>query len=44
MMGDRQVMIAPEVSCSRFEYNPMFGGPEVLGRFMDALRKTGLPD
>ncbi len=35
---------APETTCAKFEGNPMFGGPEVLERFIDALRNAGLPE
>jgi hypothetical protein len=35
---------APDTTCTKFQDNPMFGGAEVLGRFIDALRKAGLPE
>jgi len=35
---------APGVTCEKFLGNPMFGGPEVLERFIDALRMAGLPE
>jgi adenylate cyclase len=34
---------APGVSCVRYREN-RFGGPEVMERFVDALRKAGLPE
>ena len=35
---------APGMACIRFQGNPMFGGSEVLERFVDALREAGLPE
>ncbi len=34
---------APGVSCVKYRENP-FGGPEVMERFVDALREAGLPE
>jgi adenylate cyclase len=34
---------APGMSCVKYRENP-FGGPEVMARFVDALRKAGLPE
>jgi adenylate cyclase len=36
--------MVPEVSCQKFEGNPMFGGKAVLDRFIGALREAGLPE
>ncbi len=35
---------APGMSCVKFRENPMFGGSEVLERFVGALREAGLPE
>jgi adenylate cyclase len=35
---------APGASCAKFQDNPMFGGADVLSRFIDALRAAGLPE
>ena len=34
---------APGMSCVKYRENP-FGGPEVMERFVDALREAGLPE
>jgi hypothetical protein len=34
---------APGISCSKYRGNP-FGAPEVMERFVDALREAGLPE
>ena len=34
---------APEMSCAKYQENP-FGAPEVMERFVDALREAGLPE
>ncbi|MFQ5755772.1 MAG: adenylate/guanylate cyclase domain-containing protein [Acidiferrobacterales bacterium] len=34
---------APGISCVKYRENP-FGGPEVMERFVDALREAGLPE
>jgi hypothetical protein len=34
---------APGISCLKYREN-RFGGPEVMGRFVDALREAGLPE
>jgi tetratricopeptide (TPR) repeat protein len=34
---------APGISCVKYRENP-FGGPEVMKRFVDALREAGLPE
>jgi len=38
------LVFAPDMSCVKFQGNPMFGGPEVLKRFIGALREAGLPE
>ena len=35
---------APEVSCAKFAGNPMFGGAQILERFIALLREAGPPD
>ena len=35
---------APGMACVKFRGNPMFGGPEILQRFVGALREAGLPE
>ena len=35
---------APGIACADFQGDPMFGGSEVLARFVDALREAGLPE
>ena len=35
---------APGTSCAKFRKNPMFGGLEVMERFIEALRQAGLPE
>lgn len=40
---DDLLTLAPETTCSKFQGNPMFGGSEVLERFVDGLREAGLP-
>jgi adenylate cyclase len=35
---------APGTTCNKFQGNPMFGGSEVLERFVGALREAGLPE
>ena len=34
---------APGMSCAKYRENP-FGGPEAMGRLVDALREAGLPE
>jgi adenylate cyclase len=34
---------APGMSCTKYRKNP-FGGPEAMGRLVDALREAGLPE
>jgi adenylate cyclase len=34
---------APGMSCAKYRQNP-FGGPEAMGRLVDALREAGLPE
>lgn len=34
---------APGMSCAKYRGNP-FGGPEAMGRLVDALREAGLPE
>ena len=41
---DDLLRLAPETTCNGFKDNPMFGGPGVLERFVDALREAGLPE
>ena len=34
---------APGISCVKYRENP-FGAPQVMARFVDALREAGLPE